>query len=42
MDFPWNVGLVKQVKDIFVCEVLECEPLKEEEKDNGEKHNLGR
>lgn len=40
MDFPWNTGLVKQIKDIFVCEVLKCEPKKEDK--NGKECSMGK
>ena len=30
MEFPWEVGLVKQIKEIFDCAVLECTPYEEE------------
>lgn len=43
MKFPWDEGLVKQVKDIFVCDVLECKPVElEEEQNNGEKCSMGK
>lgn len=35
---PWDTGLVKQVVDILVCTVLECNPIEnknEEEENNG-------
>lgn len=26
-ELPWDIGLVKQVVDILVCTVLECNPI---------------
>lgn len=34
---PWDEGLVKQVVDILVCTVLECNPI--ENKNKGEESN---
>lgn len=33
-NLPWNVGLVKQIKDIFLCEVLECEVVNDEKEED--------
>lgn len=35
---PWEQGLVKQVIDILICTVLECTPIKEDNKEE-EKEN---
>lgn len=34
MELPWDKGLTKQIKDIFMCIVLECEPIKIKEELN--------
>ena len=31
MILPWEQGIIKQIKDVFLCDVLECEPVKEED-----------
>ena len=31
---PWETGLVKQVVDILMCTVQECNPIERDEKEN--------
>lgn len=34
MILPWDVGLVKQIKDVFLCDVLECEVVNDEKEED--------
>lgn len=35
MDLPWETGIVKQIKDIFLCDILECNVIEDNEEIEG-------